>query len=805
MKILHITDSHGTMKSPESRTDIYYLAFLKKMYELKYVIKQYNINLIIHTGDLFHTPRVSDKFTGALAEIIKSYGIPMYVVPGNHDIDGYSISTIDQTKLGLLYKTGVVRELDREHPIQLISHKDEELSVNIYGQEYYKDIDTGNVADYSIQDSSSADFNILAIHGYLCDKPQNPNIRHTLCQNIVTDADVILSGHFHESFSYQGSDFSAYNPGSLMRVEQNAYNQKHMPQYGILEINKQNGQVTHSYTFHQFKVAQPSDKVFDYTKKFTTKKRLLSIDNFKQTLAQTSANINSQNLDIENMIINTANASGADKFVYTKAMGAYDDASQASTGDKTFVVNGYTEDKTYKYITKVKIHNFQSHKDTTVEFKDGMNIIVGESNSGKTSILRAIRWVLDNTPKGSDFITSGEDECSVIVTFSDGTSIERTRTRNDAGEYRVHGKLYQPDGTITFWNQVYKGFNNDIPVDVCNTHQTPKVNLTKDISTHLNIMSQLDGPFLITESPLNKAAIIGRLAGSQIIDEAIKRVNRDILANSKAHKLYEEQLENKQYELKKYDDVDIEKQFINIATIIDDNISMRNARIMDINIKEQAYKNTYRDTIAYSNQYVTANLNAKALENVIRILNEQKRIYSLITKLNSYKVKETEVKNLTIKSKWLGVISLFNEFYGICTTKLLDTSGLVKTYSAYQENSGIISALTSKKEIIEAVDESGTLIENVLSTKNNNIQTGYNMYNQYLSMNASLNDINMEFQEASDKVDKLTESLDDIETEKDKVIKDNNICPCCGRKLSTKDQIHHVKNFMEEMLNGRTV
>ena len=32
MRILHITDSHGTVKSPESRTDVYYITFLRKMY-----------------------------------------------------------------------------------------------------------------------------------------------------------------------------------------------------------------------------------------------------------------------------------------------------------------------------------------------------------------------------------------------------------------------------------------------------------------------------------------------------------------------------------------------------------------------------------------------------------------------------------------------------------------------------------------------------------------------------------------------------------------------------------------------------
>ena len=306
MKILHITDSHGTVKSPESRTDVYYLSFLKKMYELKYVIQQQDIKLIIHTGDLFHSARVSDKFAGQLAEIIKSYGIPMYVVPGNHDIEGYTINTLDQTKLGLLYKTGVVKELDRgKNPIQL-KHQKENLNISIVGQEYYKDIDTGDMSDFEMRNNNpNANFNILAIHGYLCNSPQHPDVKCTQCKDIVTDADVILAGHFHESFEYHGADFSVYNPGSMMRVEQTAYNKTHLPQYGILEITNNNGIVQHTYTMHPFKVAEPSDKVFDYTLKNQKKKTLITLENFKNSIANTNFNSN-LNTSIENIISSVA-------------------------------------------------------------------------------------------------------------------------------------------------------------------------------------------------------------------------------------------------------------------------------------------------------------------------------------------------------------------------------------------------------------------------------------------------------------------------------------------------------------------
>ena len=111
MKILHITDSHGTVKSPEGRRDIYYISFLKKLYEIGYVCKRVGINMIIHTGDLFHTARVSNKFAGQVSELIKATGVPFYVVPGNHDIEGYTTDTIDQTMLGLLAKAGVAKRI----------------------------------------------------------------------------------------------------------------------------------------------------------------------------------------------------------------------------------------------------------------------------------------------------------------------------------------------------------------------------------------------------------------------------------------------------------------------------------------------------------------------------------------------------------------------------------------------------------------------------------------------------------------------------------------------------------------------
>ena len=41
-------------------------------------------------------------------------------------------------------------------------------------------------------------------------------------------------------------------------------------------------------------------------------------------------------------------------------------------------------------LNKVKIKNYRNYKDTEINFNDGINIIVGANNSGKTNILHII-------------------------------------------------------------------------------------------------------------------------------------------------------------------------------------------------------------------------------------------------------------------------------------------------------------------------------------------------------------------------------------------------------------------------------
>ncbi|WP_296207039.1 AAA family ATPase [Psychrobacter sp. UBA3480] len=47
------------------------------------------------------------------------------------------------------------------------------------------------------------------------------------------------------------------------------------------------------------------------------------------------------------------------------------------------------------YISQLKITNYRSFKDITVEFNDGINAIIGSNNSGKSNLLRALSIIFD--------------------------------------------------------------------------------------------------------------------------------------------------------------------------------------------------------------------------------------------------------------------------------------------------------------------------------------------------------------------------------------------------------------------------
>jgi len=154
-------------------------------------------------------------------------------------------------------------------------------------------------------------------------------------------------------------------------------------------------------------------------------------------------------------------------------------------------------------LNQLRIQNIQSHKDTTLELSPGVNAILGVTDSGKSGILRGVRWWLFNTGTGLHSHWGGEHR--VTGEFDDGTRVARLQFKGKNG-YR----LRLSDEELEF-----KKVRSDVPAEI---------QKALSIGT-INWQNQHDPTFLFSESPPAVARRLNRLANLEVIDKAYRFFN----------------------------------------------------------------------------------------------------------------------------------------------------------------------------------------------------------------------------------------------------------------------------------------
>lgn len=97
-------------------------------------------------------------------------------------------------------------------------------------------------------------------------------------------------------------------------------------------------------------------------------------------------------------------------------------------------------------IKSVTIRWFQSHRKTRLRLHPRVNALVGDSDAGKSAVVRALYWWATNRPTGTAFMQRGGDTVAVEVETSDGHAIIRCREPGANG-YSMDGQRYVALGT----------------------------------------------------------------------------------------------------------------------------------------------------------------------------------------------------------------------------------------------------------------------------------------------------------------------------------------------------------------------
>lgn len=188
-------------------------------------------------------------------------------------------------------------------------------------------------------------------------------------------------------------------------------------------------------------------------------------------------------------------------------------------------------------LNQIDIQGFQSHKDTTVVLSPKTTAIVGESNNGKTAILRDIRWIVDNRPLGDKYINKSLSECNSSLIF-DGIQISRRKSKS-VNEYR-----FISNGEV----ETFTAFGDNPP---------PIISEALNLSD-LNIQQQFDGYFLLTDSPNQIATYIRSITNLDEIDAVVKLLSSRIRENSSETKRVKSELSDVSYKLQQLRLIDLE-------------------------------------------------------------------------------------------------------------------------------------------------------------------------------------------------------------------------------------------------------
>lgn len=473
------------------------------------------------------------------------------------------------------------------------------------------------------------------------------------------------------------------------------------------------------------------------------------------------------------------------------------------------------------YITKVILENFQSHKYTEIDFENGLNVIVGPSDHGKTAIIRGIKWVLYNEPAGTFFIREGEKECSVTIYFSNGVKIQRLRSASK---------------NIYMYNEeIYEGFGTSVPLEIIEKLNIRKLFLDGKHSTSINVGEQLEGPFLLSEKPATRAKAIGRLVDVHIVDKAVKDTLRDYRNLNMDKKKSEKEIDDLEDTLKSYEYLDELKYKMSKLEKTRDLIIEKKYKLKKIRELKEKH-NLVNSEI--NNTYVMLK-KLKDIDYLATVLNEIEviipRYKSLLSKKKVFIKTEAEIKKMISQNKALSKIYKIDSSIDILNKLIKKQDFISSLNNKYKENVQLInrnrSYLDKLKHIDKLYKDSEILHRYILKYKEfkelnakfklikNNINKGQNyikkfddiyivddivekihknisLMSRYIKMRQSYQVISDNIHKNEEKLKTLRNNIESLLNNYSKLMKDMKVCPLCFNSIN-KEDINRILNNLK--------
>jgi len=275
-------DIHISDNPPRSRTDNFKESILDKLRQIALVCNKVSADAVLIAGDLYNLKnpaRNSHALNQDLIRVFKTFGCPIYMIEGNHDITANSLNSILEQPLGVLFADGTLQQLRHE-----IIEKNG-FKISIVGSPY-KEIESIN--DIILEPKGDCIYQIGLLHLYASPKSGMLFKERIYGYDELTklSPDLFVIGHYHKDQGIVDDHGKIFiNIGSLSRGSLSEEDINHQPQIGYIKISVDESTRNVFVDASPVKLkVKPPEEVFDLKKREEEKKEQKEIEIFVDKL-----------------------------------------------------------------------------------------------------------------------------------------------------------------------------------------------------------------------------------------------------------------------------------------------------------------------------------------------------------------------------------------------------------------------------------------------------------------------------------------------------------------------------------------
>jgi exonuclease SbcC len=296
-----------------------------------------------------------------------------------------------------------------------------------------------------------------------------------------------------------------------------------------------------------------------------------------------------------------------------------------------------------------------------------VNVICGESDNGKSAVIRAIRWVMDNYPSGTDSINSSWNEnfkepLSVRI-YTEKGWVEKIRTKTRNGY------------------TICKGENE--PVELSAVGRTVPKEVTEFFNlSDVNFQYQLDPPYLLSMTPGQASQYLNEIVHLDSIDKIMSIADSDKRQLSSEQKTVESDIKKFTEQLEELSWVDEANNIYKRAEHLDKLVSAANNNITGLTEDITRFEE-------YSNQIVDLSEHKKLIEQI-----ESVTLYDteeLENSINSYQAYGSQIVDTSKAQKLINHID---------SNILTDITELESSILQFEKSINFISELDKEIETL---------------------------------------------------------------------------------------------------------